>query len=155
VIQGVAVALADLPADFVEREGLRRRVHHRGGEPEVQFLLADADRALPVWLDGQLHVFRWGTRRGEGRLLPCTAWTRLATLEEGGWGDREPQPAVIPASLARDGGVWYRVRQGVRAVVVRDERGRPVVYPLLQPSSHYYQVMTRSAWMPVLVCELI
>jgi hypothetical protein len=39
--------------------------------------------------------------------------------------------------------------------VVRDERGKPVVYVLVQPSTHYYQVMTRSAWMPSPVGELI
>jgi hypothetical protein len=39
--------------------------------------------------------------------------------------------------------------------VVRDEQGRPVVYVLVEPASHYYQVMTRSVWMPVLVGERI
>jgi hypothetical protein len=42
---------------------------------------------------------------------------------------------------------------GLRAVVVRDERGAPAVYPLVEPASHYYRVMTRSAWMPALVGE--
>ena len=65
------------------------------------------------------------------------------------------EPAVIPATLALDGGVWYKVRQGVRGVAVRDERGGVVVYPLVEPASHYYEVMTRSPWMPVLVGERI
>ena len=51
--------------------------------------------------------------------------------------------------------MWFRVREGVRGVLVRDERGQPVVYVLVEPASHYYQVMTRSGWMPALVGELI
>src|SRR3954453_5231993 len=99
---------------------MARRVHDRGGEKEVHFLLADAERVLPVWLDGRLQVVRWGNRRGQSRGLPCTAWTRMATLGGGGWGDREPREVVIPATTGLDGGVWFRIREGVRGVVVRD-----------------------------------
>src|SRR4051812_14200937 len=105
---GIAVALGEMPAELVGRHGLARRVHERGGEPEVRFLLGDAERVLPVWLGGRLQVLRWGTRRGEGRVLPCTAWTRLATLEAGGWG---PEEGVVPASLGLDGAIWFRVRK--------------------------------------------
>jgi hypothetical protein len=54
-----------------------------------------------------------------------------------------------------DRGVWFAIREGVRGVAVRDEKGRDVVYALVEPASHYYQVMTRSPWMPVLVGERI
>ena len=55
--------------------------------------------------------------------------------------------------MGLDRGVWFRVREGVRGVVVRDESGGPVVYVLCEPATHYYQVMTRSEWMPALVGE--
>jgi hypothetical protein len=155
VFAGVALALSGLPLELLDRHGLRRRLHDRGGEPEVRFLLWDAERVLPVWLGGALQVVRWGNRRGQSRALPCTAWTWLSTLEGGGWGDRELTPVVIPATLGLDRGVWYHVREGVRGVVVRDERGRPAAYVLVEPATHYYQVMTRSSWMPALVGELI
>jgi hypothetical protein len=83
--------------------------------------------------------------------LPLTAWARQATVEAGGWLPYAPEPVVIPAALAVDGGVWFSVGEGVRGVAVLDERGGPVVYPLVEPSSHYYEVMTRCAWMPVLI----
>ena len=148
---GVALALSELPVELIEQHGLQRRVCDRGGELEVQFLLHDAERVLPVWLNGQLRLVRWGNRRRQSRFLPLTAWTSLATVEAGGWGDREPEPVVIPATLGLDLGIWYRIREGVRGVVVRDEQERPVVYVLCEPSSHYYAVMTRSPWMPVLI----
>jgi hypothetical protein len=151
MIAGIAIAYSGLPVELIARHGLRGRVHDRGGEPEVQFLLHAAERVLPVWLDGRLQIVQWGNRRGQGRGLPCTAWTRLETVAAGGWGDREVVRAVIPATMGLDGGVWYRVRE----LLVRDNSGAPAVYVLVEPASHYYQIMTRSAWMPVLVGERI
>jgi hypothetical protein len=130
-------------------------VHDRGGEQEFRFLLQERERVLPVWLDGQLRIVRWGNRRGQRRTLPFTAWSWITTLESGGWAQWEPQPVVIPATMCIDNGVWFHVSQGVRGIAVRDERGCPVVYVLVEPSTHYYQVMTRSVWMPSLVGELI
>jgi hypothetical protein len=155
MLAGVALAASELPVGLVQRHGLGRRIHERGGEPEVRFLLHDHERVLPVWLDGQLLPVRWGNRRGQSRGLPCTAWTRRETVEAGGWGDREVVRVVIPATMGLDGGIWYRVREGVWGLLVRDGRGAPAVYVLVEPASHYYQIMTRSAWMPVLINERI
>ena len=69
---GIALAYGELPAEIVERHSLTARVHERGGEREIRFLLAHQDRALPVWIDGQLQIIRWGNRRGQSRGLPCT-----------------------------------------------------------------------------------
>jgi hypothetical protein len=77
-------------------------------------------------------------------------------VESGGWGDRPIERVVIPATMGLDNGVWYRIRQGIRGLVVADERGCPRVYVLCEPSTHYYKVMTRgSCWMPTLIDELI
>jgi hypothetical protein len=152
---GVALAWSELPTELIERHGLGRRTHERGGEPEARFLFHDRERVLPVWLDGRLAVVRWGNRRGQSERLPCTAWTWLSTVEAGRWAEWGAEPVVIPAAMGLDRGVWYQVREGVRGVVVRDEQGRPVVYVLVETASHYYRVMTRSEWMPVLVGERI
>jgi hypothetical protein len=155
MLTGVALTLGDLPVELVARHGLKRRVHDRGGETEVRFLFAHRERVLPVWLDGELQVLPWGNRRGESRALPCTGWTRQASVEAGAWGERELQPVVVPATLGLDKGVWYRIRQGVRGVVVADEGGRQRVYVVCEPASHYYRTMTRSDWMPALIGERI
>ena len=52
-------------------------------------------------------------------------------------------------------GVWYKVKQGMRGLVVRDRKGGAVVFMLSEPSTRYYRVMTRAEWMPVLVDEVI
>ena len=152
---GIALAYSELPLGLIERHGLYGRVHARGGEREIHFLLREREPVLPVWLGGRLQVVRWGNRRGPSRLLPPTAWARLTTLADGWWEGREPEEVVVPASLGLDRGVWYLVREGVRAIVVRDERGQPVAYVLVEPSTHYYKIMTRSGWMPALVGESI
>ena len=64
-------------------------------------------------------------------------------------------PVDIPATLALERGVWFRVRQGIRGLLVPDERGIAVVYMICEPASHYYQVMTRSERMPILIEERI
>jgi hypothetical protein len=152
---GVALARSELSEELLERHGLRGRVHDRGGEPEVRFLARERERVLPVWLDGRLQIVRWGNRRGESRRLPYTAWTWRATVEAGGWAALEPEEVEIPAGMGLDRGVWYQIREGVKGLAVRDERGEPAVYVLVEPASHYYQVMTRSAWMPVLIGEYL
>lgn len=156
MLAGTALALCELPVELMAGHGLARRVFDRGGEREVQFLFADAERLLPVWRNGRLEVLRWGNRRGESLCLPCTAWTQMDTVQAGGWGERGVESVVIPATMGLDKGVWYRIRQGIHGLVVFDEHSCPRVYVICEPASHYYQVMTRgSRWMPALIDERI
>jgi hypothetical protein len=60
-----------------------------------------------------------------------------------------------PACFGFDKGIWFQIREGVRGILVRDEAGRPHVYLLTKPASHYYHVMTRQERMPVLIGERI
>jgi hypothetical protein len=156
MLSGTALAVSELPVELIARHGLERRIYDRGGEREVQFLFADAECFLPVWRDGRLQILRWGNRRGESPRLPCTAWTQLDTIKSGGWGEYGVEPVVIPATMGLDKGIWYRIRQGIRGLLVHDERGQPRTYVICEPSSHYYQVMTRgSLWMPALIGDRI
>ena len=66
-----------------------------------------------------------------------------------------PEPVDIPANFGWDKGVWYRITEGVRGIIVRDESNNQIVYMLTEPASHYYQVMTRNKRMPVLCGERI
>src|SRR5262249_14765177 len=152
---GIALAYSELPLELIERHGLANRVYDRGGEQEVRFLWRQQERLLPVWHEGQLHIVRWGCRRNESKVLPCTVWTRQASIEEGPRAAREAEPVDIPATLGYEGGVWYKIRQGIRGVLVHDEQGEPVAYLICEPASHYYEVMTRSRRMPVLLGERI
>ena len=152
---GIALAWSELPTELIERHGLERRVHERGGEREIRFLYRDRQPRLPVWRDGQILIVRWGNGRGQSRFLPRTGWTWLSTIQEGYWRSLNPIAVDIPGTLGLDRGVWFRIRQGIRGLLVPDERGIAVAYMICEPASHYYQVMTRSNRMPVLIEERI
>ena len=146
---------SEVPEELIGAHGLARRIHRRGEREEVRFLLRDRRPRLPVWRDGRLQVVRWGNGRGQSRFLPRTGWTWLETVERGYWRGTGAIPVAIPATLALERGVWYRVRQGIRGLLVPDERGLAVCFMLVEPASHYYRVMTGSGRMPVLIQERI
>lgn len=151
----VALPLSELPVELVEQAGLSARVHDRGGGKEVRFYWRAVPALLPVWWNGRMQVVRWGNRdRGE-RKLPPTGWTWKETVEAGRWAALEPEPVDVPAAYALMNGVWYRVKQGVRGLLVRTRAEEPVVYLTCEPSTRYYRVMTRADWMPVLIDEVI
>jgi hypothetical protein len=150
---GIALAWNELPTELIARHGLERRRHDRGGEPEVRFLVRDRSPRLPVWRDGRLQIVRWGNTRGQSRVLPPTGWTWKATVDDGTWQSTGAVLVDIPATLGLEKGVWFRVRQGIRGLLVPDESGVAVCYMLCEPATHYYQVMTRSTRMPVLIEE--
>jgi hypothetical protein len=147
------IAVREFAVDAVDEARLRQRTRTREGQPEIYFLLSDAERLLPVCLAARNHIVLWGARRGQG--LPQTSWVQIDSLEAGRWDALEPAEAVIPASRALDNGIWYDVREGVRAIVLRDPRGVLVAYPLVEQASHYYQGMTGSDWMPCLIRQRI
>jgi hypothetical protein len=71
------------------------------------------------------------------------------------WGQSGAEPVVIAATIGFEKGIWFRVREGIRGLLVRDERGIESAYMMCEPASHYFQVMTRSTRMSVLFGERI
>jgi hypothetical protein len=153
MLRGVALATFQIPAALLEDLAPRRV--ERGGEAEFQFLWHHIPRLLPVLTPAGLGFVTWGNRRGESREMPCTGSAAVESFEAGKWAAWNPRPAEVPAALAMEGKVWFSVTQGVRGIVVTDERGLDRLFVLAEPSSFYYQLMTRGKWMPVLVGERI
>lgn len=141
--------------ELIGRHELELRIHERGGEREIRFLYRDRRPRLPVWRDGRLQIVRWGNGRGQSRFLPRTGWTWQSTIDEGVWRNANAIEVEIPATLGLDHAVWFRIHQGIRGLLVPDEHGKAVVYMICIPSTHYYQVMTRSPRMPVLIDQQI
>jgi hypothetical protein len=152
---GIALAQSEVPAQVLSRFEKEERLFERGGEREVRFLFRSAVRLLPIWHEGRFQVVRWGSRRGETKVLPVTGWTWQETLTKGQWSGFDAEVVEIPATMGLENGIWFRIRQGIRAVLVLDERGKQVAYMLCEPASHYYKTMTRSDRMPVLIGERI
>lgn len=151
----VALPASELPTSLLDSGSVNDRVHCRGGESEVRFYWRARPALLPVWWCGRLHVVRWGNRDRAERRLPPTGWTWRATVEAGKWAAVAPVPVDIPANYVFMNGVWVRIKQGVRGLLVRDRAGEPVVFVVCEPSTRYYRVMTQSEWMPALIGEVI
>jgi hypothetical protein len=151
---GIALPIDELPEQLVRRHRRRLFLRTPGTARELRFLCRDPKPELPVWHGNQLAVYPWGNR-DRTSALPRTAWCRLETLQDGLWRHLSPEPVDIPAALGLERGVWFLIGEGIRGVLVRDEQGRPRVYMLTQPASHYYQIMTRSPRMPVLLGQQI
>src|SRR4051812_14729788 len=115
---GIALAWSELPTELIAGHGLESRVHERGGEPEVRFYYRERKPRLPVWRDGRLQVVRWGTGGGQSGSLPAKGGARKTTIEEGYGGNLEAVFVETPASLGFDRGVWFRIRQGIRGILV-------------------------------------
>lgn len=150
---GIALAWSEIPVTLIDAHGLADRVHDRGGEREVRFLWQARPTILCVWLDGRIRVAAWGTRDRRSR-LPQGGWTWEATIAAGGWAASRAEPVDVPATYLFAGGVWTRVRHGVKGLAVETPAG-PVVYLICRPSTRYYRVMTRCEFQPVLIGEVI
>jgi hypothetical protein len=155
VCTGIALAWSELPTELIGRYKLQRRMHERGGERELRFLLADREPLLPVWHESQLCIVGWGNMRGHSRCLPRSGWIWREELETGLWANTDAQKVIIPATLGLEKGVWFRIRQGIHGLLVSDECKRQHVYMLCDTPTHYYRVMTRCDRMPLLVEEVI
>lgn len=150
---GISLSWRDLPAALIEQHRLQDRVvvRHEGADREVRFLFRDPRPLLPAWFGDQLGIFEWGNQARQKSRLPRTGWIKTEALEAGDWRWLNPEPVDIPATLGLERGIWFQIKEGLRGVVVYDEREQPHVYLLTEPASHYYQVMTRSSRMPVLI----
>lgn len=145
--QGIALPIHEIPEAMLARLADRIVQRDDGAGREIQFLFRHPRRLLPVYLDNQLRIIEWGCRHGP---LPTGGWCHNEWIEAGLWQQLQPQPATIVATLALERGVWYQIREGIKAVVVRNH-----VYMLTEPASHYYRIMTRNNRMPVLIGQRI
>ncbi len=46
-------------------------------------------------------------------------------------------------------------RDAAPGLPMRDEKGREKAYGVCEPASHYFRIMTRGNWMPLLIGERI
>jgi hypothetical protein len=152
---GVALSVQEFPSGMLEQPGIRRRLYGEGACREVRFWSRDRWPCLAVLHGGRFLVARWGNRAARRSALPAAGLVWKEELHTGRWAGVETHAVTILANAACDGGVWYRVRQGIEGLLVHDEEGRPITYMIVEPATHYFRTMTRSDRMPVLIGEVI
>lgn len=147
----ISIGWSELPIVAYAKRSMRRRVHRREKQREVWFAADEDPPFVPIRRGGRVQVARWGNVGGYSSALPRSNWTWQAAVEAGRWAQVGAEPVVIPATFARDKGVWYHVRQGIRGLLAPDETGIAVCFLICEKASVVYRNMTRSDRMPVFV----
>ncbi|MFT3881016.1 MAG: hypothetical protein QM703_15310 [Gemmatales bacterium] len=153
----IALSLRELPAHYHQHSAIRSRLMGRGGDEEVQFFY---DRKpypplLPIILEDQFRIVRWGNRQRHSKVLPWTGRVEIQDVEQGCWQNIDAQEVVIVASAALHRGVWFPILQGIRGLFVIDEKKVPTVFMLMGEPTDYYRIMTKSKTMPLLVDDIV
>lgn len=148
---GIAIARDSVSDVWMEQ--LEDHVVSRDRVPEIRFHYRDKLPLLPVWRDSEFLIVSWGNRDDKQSRLPQTGWAKTESVEAGKWKYLKPEPVEIPALYGLEKGIWFHIKEGMKGILVQDEKGKNHVYMLTQPASHYYQVMTRHERMPVFLGE--
>lgn len=138
----------EIPEENILAHGLK----FFGDEVRVNF--RDANAFLPVVSNGNNLLIEWGSK-DQNSHLPRTGFCKNESLTAGKWQWLNPCPVTILAGFGLINGVWFQVRQGIRGVNLKDEKGNFHVYILTMPSTHYFKTMTGSLRMPVLIDQIL
>ena len=147
---GVSLLRSEIPERLITQQNLQHWLVRRSEQAaeEIRFLRRARRALLPVWYQNELSLFEWGNRDRRNR-LPCGAYLMQEELKSGYWQNGEP--VEVPANFGLVNHVWFHVVGGFRGVLLRDRDGNAHVYLLMQPASHYYEVMTHSKRMPLFI----
>lgn len=153
---GITVSRHAVPDELIKQYNLEERFMQRSEHAgkEILFMQRHRHPLLPVHYQGQTRIMPWGNRRRNVK-VPLAWSCELSAIESGSWSHFSPEPVEVPATFGLERGVWYQVPQGIRGVVIHDQHDHPYVYLLLEPASHYYQVMTGYHLEPVFLGEQI
>lgn len=131
---------------------LKKNNHSISGN-EVLVRSNDKYSFLPVYLTGNVDLVKWGIKVPKS-IFPIR-FCKIESLNEGKWQWLFPKQVSIPVSFALCKGVWFQVRQGISGIFVENIRGERCVFVLTKPSTHYFEVMTGSKRMPVLINQIL
>ncbi len=153
----VSLAVREVPTQYLGHSAVKARMMGRGGEEEVQFFY---DRKpfpplLPIILDGQFRIVRWGNRHKRSKMLPHAGRIEISEVEQGCWHNIDAQEVVILGNAALHRGVWFPILEGIRGLYVVDECNTPTVFMLMGKPTDYYHIMTKSKSMPLILGEVI
>lgn len=129
----------------------------RGGEEEIHFYYDHKPwpPLLPIILDNQFRIVRWGNGQRCSKILPHTGRVEVRELEQGIWQHADIQEVIVTGNAALHRGVWFPLLEGIKGIYLKDEHGTPTVFMLMDKPSDYYQIMTKSKVMPVIVGDII
>lgn len=138
-------------AEFADFQ-LKNLASIRSGN-EIRMKFKSNTPLLPVLHQGENKLIPWGNRLHAK--LPKTGYCKKESLDAGKWRWLSPEPVTILAAFGWSKGVWFQVRQGIQGILVRDEDGEAYCYMITQPATHYFNIMTGSERMPLLIGQVL
>jgi hypothetical protein len=146
MLTAVAIRRDVIDPDLFHCDPLGQLVRDSPDEADLLFHFDEPCALLPVLHGGRIVLARWGCRRNESRVLPCTGWTTTATAAAMRyWRWVGGVAVLVPAYLGFEGGEWVKLRRPVRAVLAYDERGQPHAFIDCKPVEANCAVLTRPA----------
>lgn len=140
-------------SEFTEAELEKFKVFVSGDDAYVSFFGPNC--FLPICGANGNRFVKWGNKSCLGVRAPLGAFCKSESLKSGYLSQLRPKIVEVIANAAQENGIWFQIKQGIRAVLIKDSLGNEFVYILTLPSTHYYKTMTRAERMPVLVNQVI
>lgn len=140
-------------SEFSEKELQNFKVFVSGEDAYVSFFGPNC--FLPIRTSNGNKFVKWGNKSCLGVRAPLGAFCKIESLKSGYVAQLRPKVVEVIANAAQENGIWFQVKQGIRAVLIKDRLGNEFAYILTVPSTHYYKTMTRAERMPVLVGQVI
>lgn len=108
-----------------------------------------ANPMLPVQVDGQMNLVRWGNRQ-ERRDMPATGWAQRESVVAGKWRHHNPVSVVIPVQSGYEQGVWFAIQHGIHGILIG--RGADArVFMLTEAATPAYLALTNHPRQPWLI----
>lgn len=112
-------------------------------EGQLRVRLKDKNPQILIEQNGALKLCRW---KG---LYP------LEKLQKGFLQNAAANRVRVKANRAHESGVWFAIREGIEAILLKPPHKDPELYLLTTPSTHYYKTMTGASRMPLLIGQVI
>jgi hypothetical protein len=146
MLTAVAIRRDVIDPDLFHCDPLGLLVRDSPDEADLLFHYGEPRALLPVLHRGRIVLARWGCRRNESRVLPCTGWTTTGTSAAMRyWCSVGGVAVVVPAYLGFERGAWVKLRGPVRAVLAYDQRGQPHAFIVCKPVETNCDIVTRPA----------
>jgi hypothetical protein len=137
MLTAIAVPFELIPLELIRPHKLAQQIHVYDDWIEFRFHFAAADSLLPIVHEGgRITLARWGCRREECRVLPCTGWTTAQGATSRFWPEVGGRTVTMPAYLGYEDGAWVPLRSQGRAVLAYDSRGQPHAFVVCELSTH-------------------
>lgn len=139
--------------EFSEDELKKMKIRINGDDVIVSFF--DKEAYLPIKILSENRFVLWGNKNNPRLRVPLGAFLAFENIKSGQISQLKPKIVDVIANAAQENGIWFQIKVGIKAILIKDIYGKEHAYILTMPATHYFKTMTRSEKMPVLIKQVI